>query len=307
MPLSCPACGRPNSERASQCIYCSETLEGVTGDRPLPESASEPSANRHLIILAPQLGGLDGRVEAFAEAAGMEPYDARLALQIERPRLLRKVETASEAAHLSARLASARIEHFTLAESEVVSLEILPVRNMAFMEEELHFGLAGGQRQITRYPDLELMVRGDIARERHRERGLGTIEGTSRPLTPGLRLHFFTRQATAVYELDPEQFDWSILGNEQSSSTPLNFRRLPDKIRERAPHVEIDRGFDWEPVVVSRAEQDAGISSALAGEKSRQDAAVYDNRSQFRFYSRWRYLIAGKARHHDPSEDTPAG
>ena len=153
-------------------------------------------------------------MEPFAEAAGMDPYDARLALQIERPRLLRKVETATEAADLSARLASARIAHFTLAEADVISIEIVPVRNMAFMEEELHLGLAGGKLQVTRYRDLAFLVRGDIARERHRERGLGTVQGTNHSLTPGLRLHFFPKKAAAVYELDPEQFDWSLLGSE---------------------------------------------------------------------------------------------
>ncbi len=178
---------------------------------------------------------------------------------------------------------------------------------MAFMEEELHPGLAGGKLQVTRYRDLAFLVRGDIARERHRERGLGTIQGTNHSLTPGLRLHFFPKKAAAVYELDPEQFDWSLLGSEQSSSTPLNCRRLLDKIKERAPHVVIDRGFDGEPVVLSRAEQEAEISSALAGERSSEDAAVYDNQLQFCFYSRWRYLVAGLEGRYDPSEDTYAG
>ena len=311
MPIACPACGRPNSERATQCIYCTEVLEGLAPDATderLPETAPlEASGNRHLIILAPQLEGLDGRVEPFAEAVGMDPYDARLALQIKRPRLLRKVETASEAAHLSARLASARITHFTLAEADVTSIEIVPLRNMALMEEELRLGLAGGRFQVIRYRDLALLVRGDVAREHHRERGLGTIQGTSRRLTPGLRLHFYVRQGVAVYELDPEQFDWSILGDAQSPSTPLNLRRLLDKIKERVPELVIDRGFDWEPVVLSRAEQETEISSALASERSRQDASVYDNQSQFRFYSRWRYLIAGMETHLPSREDPLVG
>ncbi len=294
MPIACPACGRPNSERATQCTYCTKSLEGVAAGEPLPESSPlESATNRHLIILAPQSEGLDGRVEPFAEAVGMDPYDARLALQAERPRLLRKVESASDAKDLSARLASARIAHFTLAEADVTCIEVAPVRSMELMEEKMRLGLAEGRLQVTRYRDLALLVRGDIARERHRERGLGTIRGTNRPLTPGLRLHFYTRQAAAVYELDPEQFDWSVLRGERSASTPLNFRRLLDKIKERAPAVVIDRGFDWEPVVLSRTERGAEVSSALAGEESRQVAAVYDNESQFCFYSRWRYLIAG--------------
>ena len=294
MPIACLACGRPNSARATQCIYCTESLEGVAAGEPLPESSPlESATNRHLIILASQSEGLDGQVEPLAEAVGMDPYDARLALQAGRPRLLRKVESASDAKVLSARLASARIAHFTLAEADVTSIDVAPVRSMELMEEKMRLGLAEGRLQVTRYRDLALLVRGDIARERHRERGLGTIRGTNRPLTPGLRLHFYTTQAAAVYELDPEQFDWSVLRGEQSPSTPLNFRRLLDKIKERAPAVVIDRGFDWEPVVLSRTERGAEVSSALAGEESRQVAAVYDNESQFCFYSRWRYLIAG--------------
>jgi hypothetical protein len=254
-----------------------------------------------------QSEGLDGQVKPLAEAVGMDPYDARLALQAGRPRLLRKVESASDAKVLSARLASAGIAHFTLAEADVTCIEVAPVRSMELMEEQMRLGLAEGRLQVIRYRDLALLVRGDIARERHRERGLGTIRGTNRPLTPGLRLHFYTRQAAVVYELDPEQFGWSILGDEQSPSTPLNLRRLLDKIKERAPEVVIDCGFDWEPVVLSRAEQEADVGSALAGEQSRQDAAVYDNQSQFRFYSRWRYLIAGRETCLHPREEPHVG
>jgi hypothetical protein len=50
--------------------------------------------------------------------------------------------------------------------------------------------------------------------------------------------------------------------------------------------------------VLSRADQgkSAGIGAALAGEGSARESAVYDNEAQFRFYSRWRYLVqAGPA------------
>jgi hypothetical protein len=223
----------------------------------------------------------------------MDPYDARLALQTERPRLLRKVETAREAEDISARLASARIAHFTLAEIEVSSMEVVLIRSMELAEEGLRLGLAEGKLLFIPYRDLSLLIRGEIVREQHRERGLGTIQGSHRPLTSGLRLHFYATHATAVAELDPEQFDWGVLGEHHTPSTPLNFQRLVDEILQRAPSVVVDRGFDWEPAVLSRAEQGTEVGSALAGEQSQQGVAVYDNQAQFRFYSRWRYLVAG--------------
>ena len=298
MPIACPACGRPNSGTAAQCVYCTESLEGLARDEPSIEPDSpEVSTSRHLIILAPQPAGSDERAALFAEVTGLKAYDARLALQTERPRLLRKVETAQEAEALSAGLTSARIAHFTVAEMEIESIPVTPIRNLELLVEELRLGLAEGQLLVIPYRDLSLLVQGEIVRARHRERLLGTMRGTNQALTPGQRLHFYAREATAVAELDPEQFDWSALGERRTTSTPINFRRLVEEILERAPKAVLDRGFDWEPVVLSRAEQNAEIGSALSGEGGAQEAAIYDNQAQFLFYSRWRYLVSTRPPH----------
>jgi hypothetical protein len=233
-------------------------------------------------------------VALFAEAAGVNAYDARLALLTDRPRLLRKTGTADEAASLSARLRSAGIAHFTVAEAVLLSMAVVPIRNLEFLVGDLRLGLAGGRLLVVPYRDLSFLVRGEVVRERHRERLMGTIRGANQALTPSQLLHFYPRDATVVAELDPEQFDWSVLGERRTTSTPLNFRRLVEEVLERAPDAVLDRGFDWEPVVLSRAQQEehAGIGAALAGEGSPREAAVYDNVAQFRFYSRWRYLVS---------------
>jgi len=296
MPIACPACGRPNAESAPHCVYCSESLKALARDEPSKAvfSPSSRSRDQHLIILAPQPPGDEGRVALFAEAAGVNAYDARLALLTERPRLLRKMGTAREAESLSARLSSAGVAHFTVAEADLVSMAVVPIRNMELLVEDLRLGLAEGKLLVIPYRDLSFLVQGEIVRQRHRERLLGTIRGADQALTPGQRLHFYSREARVVAELDPEQFDWSVLGERRTTSTPINFRRLVEEILERAPNVVLDRGFDWEPVVLSRAEQEqnAGIGAALAGEGSAREAAVYDNEAQFRFYSRWRYLVS---------------
>jgi len=296
MPTACPACGRPNADNAPHCVYCTESLKGLARDQPSTEHVSlqgSRSRDRHLIILAPQPPGDEGREALFAEAAGVNAYDARLALLTDRPRLLRKMDTAQEAESLSARLRSAGIAHFTVAEADLMSIAVVPIRNMEFLVEDLRLGLAEGRLLVIPYRALSFLVQGEIVRERHRERLLGTIQGANQALTPSQRLHFYARETRVVAELDPEQFDWSVLGERRTTSTPINFRRLVEEILERAPNVMLDRGFDWEPVVLSRAEQveNAGIGAALAGEGSAREAAVYDNQAQFRFYSRWRYLV----------------
>jgi hypothetical protein len=301
MPIACPACGRPNADNAPQCVYCTESLKGLARDQPSTEHVSSQGSrgqDRHLIILAPQPPGDDRRVALFAEAAGVNAYDARLALLTERPRLLRKMDTAEEAESLSARLRQAGIAHFTVAEADLMSIAVVPIRNMELLVEDLRLGLAEGRLLVIPYRALSLLVQGEIVRERHRERLLGTIRGANQALTPSQRLHFYAREARVVAELDPEQFDWSVLGERRTTSTLINFRRLVEEILERAPDVMLDRGFDWEPVVLSRAEQEenAGMGAALAGEGSARESAVYDNEAQFRFYSRWRYLVqAGPA------------
>jgi hypothetical protein len=205
------------------------------------------------------------------------------------------MKSASEAQETSNRLVEAGIAHFTIDQAEVESIEIVPVRHLFLGELGLELGFAGGQELTNSYRDLLLLVRGEIVRETHSERRMATVKGATRPLTPGLRLHIYAKNTAAAAEVDPEQFDWSILGDSRSPSTLLNFQRLVDEILLRARTAVLDRGFDWEPVVLSRAQEGSEIGSVLAVEQGGQKATTYDNESQFRFYSRWRYLIARAA------------
>ena len=55
--------------------------------------------------------------------------------------------------------------------------------------------------------------------------------------------------------------------------------------------MELDRGFDHEPVVVSRSIA-TDLGNALAEAKRGPEGVLYDNEAQFRFYARWRYRVA---------------
>ena len=166
------------------------------------------------------------------------------------------------------------------------------VRWVRFHPDRLELGLAGEELARIGNSELCLLVQGEIARERHQERHMATARGGSKPLTPGHRLHLYAVDASVAVELDPEQFDWSVLGANKSISTPINFKRFVDEILGRTEGLELDRGFDLEPVVLSRSETDMDVDSILgAGEKSRE-GGIYDNEDQFRSYARWRYLVA---------------
>lgn len=298
MPKSCPACGRPNAPQALRCLYCTEPLgipsptEVVTRppDPPSPPSASE--SKRHLIILAPQPDDVDGKAQPLAEALGLPLYDARLALAAKRYRLLRKVEDAQTAESLSARLAELGIAHFDVAEAAVVAFPVVSLRWLELGEERIEQGLASGEKLSTPYSQLLLLVSGEITRERYKEKRVATTRGASRSLTPGHRLHLYVKDGVLAGELNPEHFDWGALGDNQSPSVVLNCRRLADAIRRRVADLEVDRGFEIEPVLLSRSPEVSELESMLAGSDGHPEGVIYDNEDQFRFYSRWRYLVA---------------
>jgi hypothetical protein len=296
MPRACPACGRPNADRAAQCLYCTEPFEPIPEEKGAadvpPETPATPS-ERHLIILSPQGDAFDieSKIGAFAELMRMTSYDARLALATKRHRLLRKVVDAQRALELSAPLRELGVVHFDVAESEIEALPVEATRRLHFVGEHLELGLAEGVLRRVACSRLVLLVQGDIKRERYREGQMATPRGASRPLTPGLRLHLYAADSRAAYELDPEQFDWSVLGGERGPSTPLNFKRLTGEILRRCPHVELDRGFDWELAVLSRSEAGSELDAMLKRDRS-SEGVIYDNQDQFRYYSRWRYLVA---------------
>jgi hypothetical protein len=204
---------------------------------------------------------------------------------------LRKTVNAERARELSGRLHELVVKHFDIAESEIEAVPVEEIQRIHFTNEHLELGLKEGALRRVDYSHLILLVQGEIRRERYRERRMATPRGASRPLTPGQQLHIYAIDSREAYELDPEQFDWSVLGEEQSPSTPLNLKRLIDELGRRSPRMEIDRGFDWEPAVLTRAAADSEVDSMLREEKS-GGGVMHDNQSQFRYYSRWRYLVA---------------
>ena len=291
MPRACPACGRPNSEQSARCLYCTEPFDRTAPDEPVAPAI--PISTRHLIILAPQgdEGLSEARAQSLAAVLGLAPYDARLALKTIRHRLLCKVEGQRDVREISSQLERLGVEHLQFAEADVEAVPIDSMRRLRFYSDHMEMQLSEKGTEQVSYGDVLLLVRGEIARERHNERRMATPRGASQPLTPGLRLLLFGRTSNVAAELDSEQFDWSALGDRQSISTPMNFKRLTDEVLHRATSAELDRGFDFEPVVLSRSGVESHLDALLEGSKAR-DGALYDNEAQFRFYARWRYLVA---------------
>jgi hypothetical protein len=183
------------------------------------------------------------------------------------------------------------VDHVELAEAEVEELPVRSIQWLRFRPDQMEMHLAGEGAAAMSYPEVLLLVRGEISRARHSERRMATLRGASQPLTPGLRVVLFEKSSKFAAELDAEQFDWSALEDQQSSSTPMNFKRLIDEILQRSTVARLDRGFDLEPVVLSRSGLESGVDALLDVTKTRE-GVVYDNGAQFRFYARWRYLVA---------------
>lgn len=294
MARPCPACARANGDMAQRCLYCSAPLPAISEQEP---ASSDPSAatvgdKRYLVILIPSGVPSESVAESFSEIAGLPLYDARLSLAATRPRLFRRV--SKNVGHdLSKKLAAARIPHYVVSEQSVRELPVTRLSRATLHERHLATDVNGIQLSIP-YDDLLLLVRGEIARDRYDEKKFGSSRSVTRGLSPGMRLHLYRREASAALEIDLENFDWSTLGPERSDSALLNLERLIDEISEKAPSATLDRGFDREPVVLTRAESSDDVASVLnnTDQALTAGAGVFrDNEAQFRFYSRWRYRL----------------
>jgi hypothetical protein len=292
MVRSCPACGRPNSDAAAKCLYCVAPLPPVEAAPSQPAEITEASSSdRQLLILLPSEAPDEAIIRDLSRIASLSAYDARLLLSSSRPRLFRRLDTRDEARRLSEELAAARIAHYVVDEASVSSLPVARASAIELRERHLAAVLDGRLGlPPTRYEELLLCVRGEITRERHDEAKVGSSKAASRRLTPGLRLHLYPREAPVAIEIDPDSFDFRILQGEQTSSALLNFERLIARIRDKAPDILLDRGFDHEPLVLSRAEGD--VTDGLASSDRGPGGVPYDNQTSFRFYARWRYRVA---------------
>lgn len=304
MARSCPACSRPNGDQAAKCLYCSEPLEPIpplpgTGsgpeDEPGLELAPPPEIEGHLLILIPGAPPDDRQVESLAGMAGLSRYDARLNLASTRPRVFRRLESEELARRLSDQLRACQIPHYVVSEQSVRALAVSRAQSVKLEPKHLEVRLEGRNVSLP-YASLLLLVRGEITREKHNEKNVATARGASRSLTPGLLLHLYSHEASVAVEIDPESIGWPDFDGTLSKSALLNLERFVDALEERTSGVPVDRGFDLEPPVLSRASggtQD--LAQVLSGGSS--GGVLYDNQEQFRFYARWRYRLERHLRH----------
>ncbi len=293
MARACPACGRPNSNSAAKCLYCVAPLSPVAPVSPTPEAVTTPGpGERHLLILLPSAARDESAIAALSRIASVSAYDARLSLSSGRPRLFRRLEHEAEARRLSQELSSAQIGHYVVAEASVSAIPIARASALDLRERDFEVVL-DGRSATTPYGDLFLVVRGEITRERHDETKLGSVKKVSRRMTPGLRLHLYRREAEAAVEVDPDLFDFRFLGEERTASSLLNFEKLIARIVRMAPGLTVDRGFDQEPLLLSRAGEGGDVTDALVvSDQGGPSGVPYDDEAGFRFYSRWRYRVA---------------
>ena len=289
MPKHCPACGRPNGDQARRCLYCSCELADVLAEEK-PSTGTGKATERHLVILLPQQNEDPQRLRPFAEAFGLSDYDARLALATDRARLIRRVEDLDAARRLSGELSTVAIAHYVVSERQVESTTITPIRRL-MLDDKLSFVTEAKQWHIA-YEDLLLVVVGEIQRERYQEGLIASSKGASAPLTPGSRVHLFTRDSQTAIEIDPESFDWARTLDDASAAAVVNQQKLLDFLETKNPSLEIDRDFNWETPVTARVDSGSDLSSMLTERDAKNRGQVHDNSAQFHFYSRWRYRLA---------------
>ena len=295
MARACPACGRPNGEAATKCLYCVAPLPPIDVLPSAPvEAPGAPSDDRHLLILLPTKARDDADIVAFSRIASVSAYDARLSLASPRPRLFRRLDTEAEARRFSEEFSAARIPHYVVPEASVTALPVARASAIDLRERHFQIVLDGASSSLVPAPygELLLLVRGEITRERHDERRLGSTKGVSRRLTPGLRLHLYLRDPSVAIEVDPDLFDFRFLLEEKTASALLNFEKLIARILEKAAGLAVDRGFDQEPLVLSRAGGVGDVTDSLASSDRGPSGVPYDDEANFRFYARWRYRVA---------------
>ncbi|MGH9322808.1 MAG: hypothetical protein ACRD21_02945 [Vicinamibacteria bacterium] len=308
MARLCPSCGRPNSDSASRCLYCVAELppaEIPSHAATVPAVDVAPvSLERHLLILLARPLPEEAGIQEFSRITGLSAYDARLSSSSRRARLFRRIESEAEARRLSEEFSRARVAHYVVAESSVVSLPVATASGIDFRDRHLEVHLGGATRSVLPMPyeELLLLVRGEITRERHDDRKLGSPRGSSRRLTSGLRLHLYAREASMAVEIDPDRFDFRALAERQTSSVLLNLERLASRVSEKKPDLTLDRGFDQEPLILSRSGADGEVTDALSDKNRGREGVVYDDEANFRFYARWRYRVARHVARRQPGE-----
>lgn len=287
---SCATCGRPRTAAGTTCLYCGAPLPPAPGPAGLPAAApagSPPQAagDRRLLLL-----GLAGVSEdALARALGRPPYEAALLVRRGGWHLHRILEVGAADAE-ARRLRAFGLDALLVPEPEA---RVRPLRTLGGERGEGQLVLRTEEGPVTvRRGELLLVVRGPIAREFQTPARRRRVE-TARP-HEGYRVHLHRREDPRPVEIDTGSVE---LGFAITASARMEVDAWVEEIAGDAPR---DDGFrrlapalslaEPEPKGALAAVRTLGLASRDAAGRDDQ-AVVFDNVEQFRFYSGWRAAV----------------
>ena len=203
-------------------------------------------------------------VKKVAEVIGKEPYDTRLLLVGETPRILAHCGSEQEAEALRQNLGDLGLVAFICEDSELrgAASEGLLANTLEFQEKEILFRDKGGREKRLKAEEAFLILKGKLQGYTEEEstkfkmkfsKKATLMTGgvpvwrptTERTTSEVLKEEFFVRlysreSSEPVAEMMVNHMDYSFLGSELATSSPANFNIVVEKLRKFFPSAIFD-------------------------------------------------------------------
>ncbi|MFT3746372.1 MAG: zinc ribbon domain-containing protein [Pyrinomonadaceae bacterium] len=308
--LSCSKCSRANPPNRFKCFYCGSEL-----DLPDERVAAITSTFRRLepwergvnVILSKT--SVDADLKMAASILSLETDEVGLILECGKGFPLARVEDASAAGNMIARLRSVGIECFSVDDSEV-KFDSKPIRigSVDFGSGEVGFkDFNTGKIDFFRSYEIALVVEGWVSKTRTDSVEKRRLRGGSKPVdqasmtTDDRILDIYPSGDHAGFRIMPAGFDFSCLGQQRALLARENWGRILDLFKTKLPSAEFVLNYPeirsaLDPVwpVESRNETKGMINTGF-GKREFGSIATTTNLKQFDRYSRLqKYLYETK-------------
>jgi len=281
MAITCPKCGRPNSEQAKKCIYC-----GAEINPPSPEEKPKPAPSKkekkerkkerlYLIISPLAKEPSKDMVRGFAKIFGWDDYSAKLRLRSKIPWIACGFDDAKRAQELARKIKEIGIDTYIIKSSGLKKLEKKELAKRAFLKEDgIDFELFSGRRKFFKFKEIFLLVKGKInfdedvlkialagfneqitkvsgsAFERYlKRRRQKKLEKAKAPIPQPLAKDFlivfdlYSKSDFTGIRILESEFDFTEMFGREIQSQAIRMERFIKLLKEKSPNLIIDDNF----------------------------------------------------------------
>ncbi len=299
--VACEQCSRANAPTRASCLYCGAELPGAAVASAADKGEVTPLESVHhaLFITDDQLSLITSEAcSRLAILLDVGTNDLSNAMAAGGPLPLTTALSTAQTRPLIVAFQELGLRPSVLPEEALTRSHAKRIRGLELSENLIRALPPNTSADAFAWGDVKLMVVGRVVTMQievdEKRRGKESRPIDSRQFSSDKIVADVYVGSEQSWRISEDNFDYSCLGDKKAATGFENIGRLLELIRERAPHVEIDKSYASKRILLANVwplEEDSKTTVMFGMRRMNRQSSMTSNESQFSKYSRAAWLL----------------